>query len=66
MTFHNGLSNLDNFSICLRYTSAGGTGTYASHAHVDAAGVYPLPAPWLYIYIYISKNQFGDVLFPNS
>ncbi|CAK9085220.1 Quinone oxidoreductase (NADPH:quinone reductase) (Zeta-crystallin) [Durusdinium trenchii] len=25
------------------YTCAGGTGTYASHANLDAAGVYPLP-----------------------
>ncbi|CAJ1418269.1 unnamed protein product, partial [Effrenium voratum] len=26
-----------------RYTCAGGTGTYASHANLDAAGVFPLP-----------------------
>lgn len=38
------------FRLCLildlRYTCAGGTGTYASHANLDAAGVYPLPAAW--------------------
>lgn len=27
------------------YVSAAGSGTYASHANLDVAGVYPLPAP---------------------
>ena len=30
----------------LRYTCASGTGTYASHANLDASGVFPLPVPW--------------------